>query len=116
MEIVKNIILVLHLLSFAALFGLAMGQLKPALQGEGKISKGMVHSALSLLITGLALVGMVYATGGTPNNFKIAVKTLVLLVIFALVLMGRKKDKIGPVYIGNVTGLLMTNVVLAVMW
>ncbi|MBB4071271.1 hypothetical protein EII31_03540 [Leucobacter sp. OH2974_COT-288] len=116
MEIFKSIVLVLHLLSFGALLGVVIAQFKPAAQGAGKISKGMLHTSLALLLTGLLLVGLTYAVGNEPNNLKIAVKTAVLLVIFALVIMGRNKERVTTGYFGAIAALLAVNVALAVMW
>ncbi len=116
MDIPKAIVLVLHLLSFGAMFGVVLASFKPAAAGEGKISKGLLHTGWALLITGLALVGLVYATGSEPNNLKIGVKTAVLLVIMAMVIMGRNKDRVSTGYFGALAGLLALNVALAVIW
>ncbi|MDO4240917.1 MAG: hypothetical protein Q4C71_00060 [Microbacteriaceae bacterium] len=116
MDIVKSIVVVLHLLSFAALFGVTIAQFKPASRGEGAISKGMFHCANALLVTGIALVGLTYAVGGAPNNTKIAIKGAVLLAIYAVILVNRGKRQVSAPIFGVIAALLAVNVTLAVMW
>lgn len=116
MDIVKSVVLVLHLLAFAAMFGATIAQFKQAKIGEAKISRGLLHCAIALLVTGLALVGLTYAVGGAPNNLKIGVKTAVLLVVFALVIVGNGKQKVTSGFLGAITALLALNVALAVLW
>ena len=116
MEILKAIILVLHLLSFGAMFGVAIAQFRPAAEGKGTMSKGLQHSGWALLATGLLLVGMVYAVGSEPNNFKIGVKLVVLLAIMGVVLMNRNRTDLRAGTFGALVALLGVNVALAVIW
>ncbi|WP_166985582.1 hypothetical protein [Canibacter zhoujuaniae] len=116
MVILKSIVLVLHLLSFGAIFGALIGQFKNAKTGKAVISNGIMHATTALLVTGLLLVGLIYALGSEPNNMKIGVKTAVLLVIFGLVIANRKKENVSAGVLGGIAGLLALNVALAVMW
>lgn len=116
MEILKGILVVLHILSFAVVFGTTLGQLSNLKTGTAKVTKGILHGSLGLLVTGLALVGMIYGLGGEPNNAKIGAKTLVLVVLIALILMNRKKDTVSGGVLGAIAGLSALNVVLAVLW
>lgn len=116
MEIVKNILVVLHILSFGIVMGGALAQLPAVKHGTAKISNGMLHGSLALLVTGLVLVGMIYGMNDTPNNAKIGAKTLVLILMIVLILINRKKDKISGGVLGALAGLASLNVVLAVMW
>lgn len=116
MVIVKGILLVLHIIGFGAVFGASLSQLMNRKSGVAKVSKGMLHGALLLLITGLALVGMVYATGGEPNNAKIGVKLLVLVALFVVVIMNLKKEKVSGGVLGAILALSATNVAIAVLW
>lgn len=116
MEIVKGILLVLHIIGFGAVFGATLGQMTNLKSGTAKVSKGMLHGALLLLITGLALVGMVYATGGAPNNAKIGLKLIVLIALFVVVIMNLKKEKASGGVLGAILALSATNVAVAVLW
>lgn len=116
MEILQGILVVLHILSFAVVFGTTLGQLSNLKTGTAKVTNGILHGSLGLLVTGLALVGMVYALGGEPNNAKIGAKTLVLLVLIGVILINRKKDTVSGGVLGAIAGLSALNVVLAVLW
>ncbi len=116
MEIVKGILVVLHLLCFGAMLGITIAQFKPAAKGKGVIPNGLIHCAWGLLITGAGLIGTVYAAGGAPNNLKIAVKLLVLIAIIVLLFVLKKKQPLKPAGLGAVAALLVVNVALAVLW
>lgn len=116
MEIIKNILVVLHIISFAVVFGATLAQMPNLKTNTAQITKGVLHGALGLLVTGLALVGMLYATDVEPNNAKIGAKTLVLLAIIALTLINRKKQPVSGGILGAVAGLSALNVALAVLW
>lgn len=112
MEFLEHAVLVLHFLGLAALIGSFLVQMKP----PRRITPGYLHGALTMLVTGVALVGLSYAVGDEPNNTKITVKLLILLAIFALVLTNRKKPEISTAVWAAIGGLAITNVVLAVFW
>ena len=116
MEIVKSIFVVLHIISFGVVFGATLAQLPNLKHQTAEITKGVLHGALGLLITGLVLVGMLYATGDEPNNAKIGAKTLVLLILIVLVIMNRKKKPVSGGILGAIAGLSALNVALAVIW
>lgn len=116
MDILKDILVVLHIICFAVVFGATLSQLSNLKHGTAQVTKGIMHGALGLLVTGLALVGMLYATGGQPNNMKIGVKTLVLVALIVIVLMNRKKERVSGGVLGAIAGLSALNVALAVIW
>lgn len=116
MEIFKGILVVLHILSFGVVMGGALAQLPAIKTGTAKISNGILHGSLGLLVTGLALVGMLYGLGIKPDNAKIGVKTLVLVALIVVVLMNRKKATISGGALGAIAGLASINVAIAVLW
>jgi len=116
MEIVKGILLVLHLLGFGAVFGSALVHLMTVKKNPVKLPNGILHGALLLLITGLALVGMTYAVGSEPNNLKIGIKLAVLIVLFVVVILGRRKPQATAGLLGSILGLAVLNVGIAVLW
>ena len=120
-EIVKHFLLVLHFVGLAALLGGFLLQIKALRLKTAEILPGMVHGALTMFVTGLALVGArqweLSLDGGHPlDNGKIAVKTLVVLIILVLVLVNRKKKPVAGSILGAIGGLTTLNVVLAVFW
>ncbi len=50
------------------------------------------------------------------NHIKIAVKTVVVLIILILVMANRKKDSVKAPIFGTIGVLTLSNVILAVFW
>ena len=113
MDILHNIILLLHFVGFAALFGGAFVQLKGP---KRVVSPAMWHGALTMLITGLLLVTSLEMGDGTVNHIKVGIKLLLLIVIFVLVLMNRKKDKVDDGPFWGIFALTLLNAGIAVFW
>ena len=118
MEILRNILLVLHFAGFAGIVGGVMMQMPKVKEGAAKINGAILHSSLLQLVTGLALVGMAYGMGNGDhvNNAKIGVKTVVLIAIVVIAIVFKKKQSIGAGVFGAIGGLALLNMVLAVMW
>lgn len=112
MEFLEHLLLVLHFLGLAALIGAFLVQMRP----PRRITPAYLHGALTMLVTGLLLVGVNEALDEPVNHIKVGVKLGVLLVIFALVLVNRKKDEISTGVWASIGGLAILNVVLAVFW
>lgn len=120
-EIVRNSLIVLHFIGFAAVFGGLMTQMKAMAQGAAKIVPAMVHGAWTLLATGLLLVGVrewmaVMEWAPELNHMKIGIKSLVLIVLLVLILLNKKKDSVKAPIFGTIGLLAVLNVVLAVFW
>lgn len=116
MEIIRNILLILHIIGFAGVAGTTIAQLPKVKEGVAKVSGGILHSSWLMLATGLGLVGMMYAMGGEPDNMKIGAKTLVLIAIIVVALVNKKKESVSGGVLGAILGLSVLNVVLAVAW
>jgi len=115
MEILYNAIVVLHFLGLAALIGGFLVQIKAT---ERVVNNAMWHGALTMLVTGLLLVGLAYPLndGADIDNAKIAVKLVVVLVIVGLVWANRKKESISTGLWATIGGLSILNVIIAVFW
>ena len=116
MDIVKGILVVLHIIGFGVVFGSALAQLPNVKRGTARITAGILHGATLLFATGLLLVASIYLLGGEPNNAKIGVKTIVLIAIIVLILANRKKERVPGGVLGAIAGLAAVNVALAVLW
>jgi hypothetical protein len=117
METISGILLVLHLIGFAVVFGGALAQLPAVKTGSARITSGMLHASTLLLLTGVLMVGMIYAIGeGKPNNIKIGIKLLVLIGIFVMILLNRKKNPVSGGVLGAIAGMSVVNVAIAVLW
>ena len=113
MEILKNFTLVLHFVGLASLLGGFLLQMSGTTK---RIDPAMFHGALTMLVTGLALVGLDQALEGEVNHTKVGVKLLVLVVVTVLVVLNRKKPSV-PVWVwGAIGGLTLLNVTIAVFW
>ncbi|UFU05647.1 hypothetical protein [Ruania halotolerans] len=114
MEIVYNIVLVLHLLGWALVLGGAVYGMRSV-----TLSKGVLHGILTALIAGILMVGIASAgvAGDEPNNIKIGVKLVIALVVTALAIYGnRNSEKVTRGFLGAIAGLTTVNVAIAVLW
>lgn len=119
--IVKMFLVVLHLVGMAALLGGFLVQIKALRAKTAEILPAMVHGAWTSFVTGLLLVGVrewELAMGGGEDldHSKIAIKSVVVLIILVLVMLNRKKKPVSGSVLGTVGGLTLLNVVLAVFW
>lgn len=120
-DIIRYSLVVLHFIGLASLLGGFMTQMKAMAASTAKIVPAMVHGAWTLLITGLALVGVAEWRISMGANFeldhmKIGIKSLVLIAILTLVMVFRKKDSVKAPVFGAIGLLAILNVVLAVFW
>ena len=116
MEILKNVILAVHILGVVGLLGGVLYQIRPMREGKGRILPAMLHSAWTMLITGVALVGLQYPLGREPDNVKISVKLLVLIVILVIALVYRKRESVATWVLASIGALTVLNVLLATVW
>lgn len=114
MDIVKDVLLFLHFIGLAALFGGLFTQLRAE---PRVVNAAVVHGALTQLVTGLALVGVNEADDAvTVDHAKIGVKLAVLLVIGALVLKNRKASALSNGVFVTMLALTALNIGVAVFW
>lgn len=118
MEILKNVILALHIIGVAALLGGALYQMKSIRSGQARVLPAMMHGAWTMLVTGVALVGMAYALGNGEyvDNLKITIKLAVLVAIVVIGLVYRKKETVPTWVVPTIGGLTVVNVLLATIW
>lgn len=116
MEILKNVILALHILGVVALLGGVLYQSRSGGKGTGRVLPGMMHGAWTMLVTGIALVGLAYPLDQTPNNTKVSVKLLVLIGIIVIAFLNRKKETVANWVLPAIGALTVVNVLLATIW
>ena len=112
MELVYNVLVVLHLVCWAIVLGGWLIRVR-----EPQVVTGMAHGAAGALVIGVILTGIASASDAVsdPNNAKIAVKLVVALIVTALAFMNMKKPAPNPAA-HVVGGLTVVNVALAVLW
>ncbi|MDJ0383387.1 hypothetical protein [Streptomyces sp. G-G2] len=116
MSVLINIFLGLHIIGIASLLGGFLTQMKAMSAGTARFVPAMLHGALTMLLTGVALVGFRQIDGGSVDNIKIGVKLAVLFVILALVYVKRDEERIDKGLFGAVGALTITNIFIAVLW
>ena len=116
MDIAIGFLVALHILGIVALLGGVLYQMKDLKAGTARISPGMLHGALTLLVTGLLLVGLNEMNDADLNHMKIGIKLIVLLGITALVVAKRNATTVAPAVLGGIGALTTVNILLATMW
>jgi hypothetical protein len=116
MELANNILLILHFVGLASLLSGFFYQLKD--WGKGmKVNAGILHGAWLQLITGMGMVGLIQAMHGTEqvNNLVMAVKAIILTVIFFVAYSFNKKENTPTWVVPSIAGLTVVNIALAVL-
>jgi hypothetical protein len=117
MSTIKSIFLLIHILSVVGGLVLLLTQLpKP----KKSIHAGFLHSMLTALIAGIALVGIntsLHATDPTkydaPDHGKVGIKFLVLLVILVLTIKNKKNSEVSTAVWAGLIALTLANVFIA---
>ena len=112
MEIVRDVLLILHFIGLASLLGGFMVQMSAT---EKVVNPAMLHGALTQLVTGIGLLGTAHALG-YANDIKATVKLALLLVIMALVFRFRGRGTVPVPVWGAIGGLTVVVIALAVLW
>lgn len=113
MELVGNLLLVVHILGFAALFGGLVVQLR---EPAKRVNPAMRDGVGTAFLAGLLSVGVLEAGDGDVNHAKIGVKLVVALVILVLVMANVRKERIPDGLFWALLALTVTNIGVAVLW
>jgi len=112
-DTLRLILLFVHILGFAALVGGLLAQAKEPVK---RVNAAMRDGAGTAFVAGLALVGVLEAGDGDVNHAKIAVKTVIGLVILVLVMVNLRKERIPQGLWLGLLALSVLNVAVAVFW
>lgn len=113
MDLLRDLLVFLHFIGLAALFGGLFVQLKAE---PRVVNNAMLHGIATQLVTGLLLVGVLEADADAEvDNAKIGVKLLVALAIGVLVWVNRRKTLPTGLFLG-LLGLTALNIAVAVFW
>lgn len=113
MEILRLVLLFLHLLGFAALFG---GLVVQARDSEKTVNAAMRDGIGTAFLAGLLLVGVLEAGDDPVNHAKIGVKFVIGLVLLVLVMANTRKPTIPQGLWAGLLALSVLNVAVAVFW
>ena len=113
METLRLVLLLIHILGFAALFGALVVQ---AREPQKEVNAAMRDGAGTAFLAGLLLVGELEAGDGELNHAKIGVKFAIGLVILVLVMANTRKPTIPQGLWAGLLLLSVANVAVAVFW
>ncbi|GAA1486864.1 MULTISPECIES: Fe-S protein [Micrococcales] len=115
MEALRGIVIVLHLISFAMLFGAWFAEL---LSKRQRVTGLMQWGLVAALVTGMALAAP-WGLDGDLNYMKIGVKLVVLVMIGALLGIGgarhRRKKPNSSILFWSIGLLTLLNTGIAVL-
>ncbi len=117
---VNSVLLVIHILSVVGLLALLLLQFK---KSPRMVPSGALHSALTALVAGLAMVGLrtpLHSENADKwpllNNGWVSVKFAVLAVILILLFRNSKKPEIKNSVWLSLVGLTTFNILIASFW
>lgn len=113
MEFLHHLVVLLHLIGFAALVG---GGLVQARAAAPEINRTMVLGGWAQVLTGLILVGFAEVGPDQVNHLKIGVKLLLAVAVLVLVVLNRKYASIPRGLLGLIVGLSLSAASVAVLW
>ncbi|MFB7516907.1 hypothetical protein [Streptomyces sp. NPDC056144] len=116
MDALINVFVALHIIGIASLLGGFLTQMKAMGAGTARFTPAMLHGALVMLITGVALVGLNQADDQTVNNLKVGIKLAILVVILGLVYVKRDEEKVDKGLFAAVGALTTANIFIATLW
>ncbi|MCT1690985.1 hypothetical protein M3B11_08480 [Brevibacterium sp. p3-SID960] len=90
MEILRDILLFLHLLGMAIIIGGYFATIR-----RPRVMPGMLHAAYLQLITGIGLVGIIEMAGDPSAAFhmKVGIKALLAIAVTVTAFIGNRKQK-----------------------
>lgn len=116
MAFVYNVLLVLHFIGLAALLGGFIVQMKSPDKG---VNPAMLHGALTQLVTGVLMVGILEA-GLLPDEVanvpKVTTKLAIVVIITVLAFIGRRRTPPQVALWAAIGALTLVNVLIAVFW
>jgi FtsH-binding integral membrane protein len=112
MDLLRQLLLVVHLVAFAALLGGLLGQAKAT---QKAVHQSTIWGARIAFLAGLLLVGVLESGDAEVNHAKVGVKLLIGLAVVGLLEARRKKGLTDGLY-WLVVGLTVANVAVAVLW
>jgi hypothetical protein len=116
MDVLIHLFVGLHIIGIAALLGGFLTQMKAMGRGEARMVPAMLHGALTMLATGIVLVGLNEAQHHHINTIKIGIKLALLVVILGLVYVKRDEETVEKSALATVGALTTANIFIAVLW
>jgi hypothetical protein len=113
MELLRHVLLVVHLLGFAALLGGLLIQVRR----PQKVVNGLMRDGSgTAFVAGLLLVGVIESGDGSVDHAKVAVKGLIGLVVLVLVMANLRQERISTGLWALLLALTVADVGVAILW
>ena len=113
MEIASQVLVLVHMIGFAALFGGYLVQLRAA---EPEINAAMLYGSWVVCASGIALAVLVLSGPSLTDYAELVIKSLLTVLIVVLVAKNRKYARI-PRGLGALIGVLtLLAAAVAVLW
>lgn len=116
MEISRDLLLILHFIAMAGLLG-------GLLASKAKLNKGVLHSSLLALVTGLGLTGINYPlVDAYPDQYEannhivVGIKLVMLIIILSLGYANAKKEVFPKRAWLTMVALSVSSIAIAVVW
>jgi hypothetical protein len=114
MDLPEKVLVIVHLLGLAAVFGGALVQIRAA---ERVVNHAMLDGVLLQIVSGVMLVGVLEGDGSVElSTAQIGVKFTVALVVALLCWANRRKPAVPDGLFVGIVGLTLANVGIAVFW
>ena len=113
MDVAQHLLVLLHLVAFAALLGGSLVQLRTP---EPEVNAAMLHGAWASLVTGVALWVLAGAGEGDVSTGAMVVKTVVGVVLTVLAVLNRRFFSIPRGLLVLITVLALAEAAVAVLW
>jgi apolipoprotein N-acyltransferase len=108
-----DVVLFIHLVGFGVLLGGGVVQLRDSVK---VINSAMLYGALTQVVSGIALVGVVEGMDETVDSTKVAIKFGIALVIALLCWVNRAKYGVPTGLFNAIVVLTLANVAVAVSY
>lgn len=113
MAVAQQILVLVHLIGFAALLGGCLVQLRTP---EPEVSTAMLWGAVVELVTGVTLFILVEVAVEPIRTAPLVVKTALTVIVMTLVAANRRYASIPRGLWGLITGLSLISAAISVLW
>lgn len=113
MDVLRDALVFVHLVGFGLLFGGAAVQLRDEVH---VVNSAMLYGALTQVVSGLLLVGVIEGQDDPLDQTKVAVKFAIALIVAVLCWINRRKPDVPVGLFGGIVLLTLANVGVAVFW
>jgi lysylphosphatidylglycerol synthetase-like protein (DUF2156 family) len=112
-RLARDILVFVHLVGFAALLGGALVQLGDRVK---VVNAAMLRGALTVVVSGIALVGVLEGLDESVDRSKVVAKFAVALVIGLLCWVNRSRSRVPRGLFGAIVLLSLGDLAISVPW